>query len=81
MEPTAPFQWISEIYCFSSKPYTTITIHRKALNPTCFKSNYFVYCRSGARSAQACQLMSQLGFTSTYNLLGGILEWEGEVIE
>ena len=45
------------------------------------EKTYFVYCRSGARSAQACQLMSQLGFTSTYNLLGGILEWEGEVVD
>ena len=42
---------------------------------------YYVYCRSGARSAQAVQLMRDLGFNETYNLLGGILEWEGEVIE
>ena len=40
--------------------------------------NYYVYCRSGARSAQACQLMSQLGIKTTYNLLGGFMEWEGE---
>ena len=45
------------------------------------EKTYFVYCRSGARSAQACQLMDQLGFTTTYNLLGGIMEWEGEVVE
>ena len=43
--------------------------------------SYYVYCRSGARSAQAVQLMRDLGFNKTYNLLGGILEWEGEVIE
>lgn len=42
---------------------------------------YFVYCRSGARSAQACQLMQQVGFSSTYNLVGGILEWKGELTE
>lgn len=45
------------------------------------EQTYFVYCRSGARSAQACQLMGQMGFTTTYNLMGGILEWEGEVVE
>ena len=38
---------------------------------------YFVYCRSGARSARACQIMGQMGFATTFNLLGGILEWEG----
>ena len=43
--------------------------------------SYYVYCRSGARSAQAVQLMLDLGFNETYNLLGGILDWEGEVIE
>jgi rhodanese-related sulfurtransferase len=26
-------------------------------------------------------LMRDLGFNETYNLLGGILEWEGEVID
>ena len=43
--------------------------------------SYYVYCRSGARSAQAVQLMRDLGFNQTYNLLGGILDWEGEVVK
>jgi len=38
---------------------------------------YFVYCRSGARSARACSVMQQYGFPVTFNLLGGILEWKG----
>ena len=42
--------------------------------------SYFVYCRSGARSAQACQLLDQIGVAATYNLEGGILAWRGEVI-
>ncbi len=33
---------------------------------------YFVYCRSGNRSGQACHLMSKQGFTKLYNLSGGI---------
>lgn len=40
---------------------------------------YFVYCRSGARSAQACQVLKQQGIAECYNLLGGILEWQGEI--
>lgn len=39
--------------------------------------NYYVYCRSGARSAQACTLMDQMGFNKTFNLLGGFSKWEG----
>ena len=38
---------------------------------------YFVYCRSGARSARACAVMEQSGFPVTFNLLGGIIAWEG----
>jgi rhodanese-related sulfurtransferase len=41
--------------------------------------SYFVYCRSGARSAQACQILKQQGIENCYNLLGGILEWKGEI--
>ena len=39
--------------------------------------NYYVYCKAGGRSGQACNIMSQLGFETTYNLLGGFSEWEG----
>jgi rhodanese-related sulfurtransferase len=42
--------------------------------------NYYVYCRSGARSEQACHLMNQMGFENTFNLLGGIMQWQGEVV-
>jgi rhodanese-related sulfurtransferase len=41
---------------------------------------YYIYCRSGMRSAKACEIMNQLGFENTYNLLGGILDWEGTVV-
>lgn len=34
---------------------------------------YFVYCRSGMRSASACRMMHQMGFTSLVNLSGGYL--------
>lgn len=39
--------------------------------------NYYVYCKAGGRSSQACQIMNQLDFKNTYNLLGGIMEWKG----
>jgi len=41
--------------------------------------NYLVYCRSGARSASACSLMHQRGIENAYNLMGGIIEWNGEI--
>jgi rhodanese-related sulfurtransferase len=41
--------------------------------------NYYVYCKAGGRSEQACSIMNQLGFANSYNLLGGFMNWEGEV--
>jgi len=41
--------------------------------------NYYVYCRSGGRSGQACAIMNQLGFNNAYNLIGGFSEWQGDV--
>ncbi|WP_029035593.1 rhodanese-like domain-containing protein [Salinimicrobium terrae] len=43
--------------------------------------NFYVYCRSGKRSAQACAIMDQKGFSNTYNLIGGFSKWEGEKTE
>ncbi|MEZ7515333.1 rhodanese-like domain-containing protein [Flavobacterium frigidarium] len=42
--------------------------------------NYYVYCRSGARSGKACEVMNELGFKNAYNLAGGILAWNGDVV-
>jgi rhodanese-related sulfurtransferase len=43
--------------------------------------NYYVYCRSGQRSGQACAIMNKLGFENAFNLEGGFMNWEGEVVE
>ena len=35
-----------------------------------------LYCRSGGRSGQACQILESLGYAHTFNLIGGMLAWE-----
>ncbi|PCJ92658.1 MAG: rhodanese [Flavobacteriaceae bacterium] len=41
--------------------------------------SYYVYCRSGNRSGQACALMNQAGFENAYNLEGGFMNWAGDI--
>ena len=59
------------------------------LNPYSFMSqarnlekgkNYYLYCQTGVRSVQACMILENMGFKRTYNLLGGITSWRGEII-
>jgi rhodanese-related sulfurtransferase len=40
--------------------------------------NYYVYCRSGNRSGQACAIMQSVGFGTVHNLVGGFMEWTGD---
>ena len=42
------------------------------------KEKYIVVCRSGIRSGMATQLLESHGFDVT-NMVGGMLEWQGEV--
>jgi len=35
----------------------------------------YVYCKSGGRSGKAAKIMKELGFTTVYNLNGGIGAW------
>lgn len=41
--------------------------------------NYYVYCRSGGRSASACGAMASWGFGELNNLGNGIMGWDGEI--
>lgn len=38
-------------------------------------SEVILYCRTGARSAQACAYLTSLGKGNVYNLRGGIMAW------
>lgn len=50
----------------------------EAINNLDKSKNYYVYCRSGVRSGQACQVMNSIGIETAYNLIGGMMEWNGE---
>lgn len=39
-----------------------------------------VYCRTGRRSLEAAQVLTELGYTDVTDMAGGILAWDGEVV-
>lgn len=56
------------------------TISEKAATVTPDKTKtYFIYCRSGNRSATAASMLIQMGYTSIYDF-GGIIDWPYETV-
>lgn len=51
----------------------------KRLNELDKAREYVVHCKSGMRSAKACDLLRQNGFTKVRNMKGGILAWSDKV--
>lgn len=43
------------------------------------KKEIVCFCRSGVRSAQACNFLKQQGFDQVINLKGGINEWAQKI--
>ncbi|MCH3963662.1 MAG: rhodanese-like domain-containing protein [Clostridium sp.] len=43
-----------------------------------FNTDIVVYCRSGIRASNACDILNKLGFKSIYNF-GGIYNWKYEL--
>jgi phage shock protein E len=42
-------------------------------------ATYIIYCRSGNRSAQASQILSDLGYKNIYDM-GGIIDWPYDTV-
>lgn len=40
----------------------------------------YLICRSGKRSATACDILHQAGYTKLFNVLGGMLAWQAEAL-
>lgn len=44
------------------------------------EATILVYCRTGNRSAQASQILVDLGYENVYDF-GGIVDWPGEIVK
>lgn len=56
-------------------PLSQLVAAQDTLDPS---QHYYLICRSGNRSANACAYLSQKGFQVT-NVAGGMLDWKGAV--
>ena len=57
-------------------PMNQIPNRINELNPDV---DYVVMCRTGARSSQICEFLSNQNFQSVANLAGGINEWAKQI--
>lgn len=39
-----------------------------------------LYCATGSRSAEGMQILKSMGFEKVYNLTGGLVAWDGEIV-
>ena len=44
------------------------------------EASYFVYCRSGNRSGQACAILRSKGIANAFNLMGGVMSWDDPLV-
>ena len=44
------------------------------------QASVHVYCKSGVRSLQACEIIKGMGFIKVFNLIGGITEWKNKIV-
>lgn len=56
-------------------PLSQLTVKTKELEKD---KSYLLVCASGARSANACDYLSRMGYNVT-NVKGGIMAWRGEL--
>lgn len=45
------------------------------------EQTYYMICRTGNRSDFACQMLAEKGFSNVYNVLPGMSEWDGEIVD
>ena len=75
-----PEEWAEGIQPNSKQiNFLSLTDFLSAVESLDKNKSYFLYCRSGNRSAQACMYMHDKGF-NTFNLIGGMMSWDGEVV-
>lgn len=64
-----------EVYPLSSAATWVPTIG----DELCMDADTYVLCHAGVRSAHVCRILAAQGWTSLYNVSGGIARWSADV--
>jgi rhodanese-related sulfurtransferase len=70
-----PDEWVGEYGHIAEAELMTLNTLPDAIERLPKTQTIVFVCRSGNRSAQATAFAKQNGFTSVYNLRGGMIEW------
>ena len=75
-----PEEFSEERLCDSINcDYMQVDDFKKNLKTLDKSKHYYLYCMSGKRSAEACDIMEKMNFDYMVDLEGGIIRYEGEL--
>ena len=74
-----PDEWVGELGHIEGSKFATLesdlTQFLEAVKADERQDTWVFVCRSGGRSARAASMAMQMGFSNTYNMMGGMLRW------
>lgn len=70
-----PDEWVGEYGHISEAELMTLDTLPQRLSELSKDETIVFICRSGARSAQAAHFCKQNGFSTVYNMQGGMIAW------
>lgn len=76
-----PDEWTGEFGHIGEASLMTLDTLPQRISELDKDSTIVFVCRSGGRSAQATAFAKQHGFTSVYNMAGGMIAWTGSNFE
>lgn len=81
LDVRTPEEWAEGIINGATKMNFYGDDFKNQLNQLDKNKAVYVYCKSGGRSGKAKEMMKEMGFTTVYNLDGGMGAWAGAGME
>jgi rhodanese-related sulfurtransferase len=73
-----PDEWVGELGHIAEAELMTLDTLPQRLSELSKDESIVFICRSGARSAQAAAFAKENGFSTVYNMRGGMIDWNNK---